>query len=187
MENAGFLPTRITAGETVYVAAANTHQSWAGQDITFDSYTPAGGYTLAYQFAAATPITVSAVANGANTGWTLTVTAAQTFLFAPGRLHFAAYVTDSSSMVFAVDGGIIDVLASPLRVSDWAARLASVDAAIGTLAANTKTSVSIDGVSYTYRDIKQLIELRDFIKARLAEDTSDRPVRIIRSRLVCSH
>lgn len=180
MENAGFLPTRIIAGETLLVSKAHS-----GADIIIDGYSSADGDSLAYQFAAPTPITVAAVTNG-GTGWTLTVTAAQTLLWAPGRLSFVGYVT-SGGNTFAIDAGYIDVDASPLRVSEWKARLTAVDAAIASLAANPRASVSVGGISYTYRQTSQLLELRDFIKARLAEDTASRPRRIIRSRLTCSH
>lgn len=188
METLGFLPVRIIAGETIHVAAANTLQSWAGEDIIIDDVTPAGGYTLAYQFAAATPATVSAVANGANTGWTLEVTGATTLTWAPGRLSYVGYATKTSTTrIYAVDQGVIDVDASPLRVSSWKAVLALVDAAIATYAANPNGSVNIESMSITYRSLSQLTDLRDYVKARLAEDTASRPRRIIRARFTCSH
>ena len=185
MENAGFLPSRIIAGETIDVSAANTLQDWAGLDITFDNFKPTSA-TLAYQFAAPTPITVNAVANGGNTGWTLTVTGAQTLVWSPGRLTFVGLATVGTK-TYAVDQGYIDVDASPLRVSSWVAVLASVDAAIASYATTPHGSFNVDGLNVTYRSLSQLTDLRDYVKARLAEDTAKRPRRIIRARLTCSH
>lgn len=187
MKHAGFIPAQIVSGETIFVSASNTKQSWAGSDINFDDYSPADGYSLEYQFAAATPVTVAAVANGANDGWTLLIPATTTIAFAPGKLQFVGFIKDGNDQMFAVDAGSIDVTASPLRVSEWKARLTAIDSAIAKLAANPRASVSIEGISYSYRQTKELLELRDFIAARLAEDTANRPVRIIRARLECSH
>jgi len=185
MENAGFLPARIVAGESIYVAAANTLQEWAGNDITFDDFTPPTA-TLAYQFAASTPVSVAAVANGGNTGWTLEVPGATTLLWAPGRITFVGIAT-VSGRTYAVDEGYIEVAASPLRVSAWVAVLASVDAAIASYAETPRGSISVNGMSVSFRSLSDLTNLRDYIKARLAEDSASRPRRIIRTRLTCSH
>ena len=181
MENAGILPTTIVAGETIWISAENTVQS--GSDIILTDYTPAD-YTLAYQFAAATPITVDAVANSEATGWTLTVTAAQTLLWAPGRIRFAAYVIDKSDSdkVYAVDAGEIGVTASPLRVSEYQNILTSIDASLADYAANPNGSFTVNGVSLTYRSFSQLKELRNYIVSLISADTGKRPKRIIRTR-----
>jgi hypothetical protein len=175
------LPQTITAGETLWIAAANTLQD--RDDITIDDVTPAGGYTLAYQFAASTPLSVAAVANGANTGWTLEVTGAQTLTWAPGVVAYTGIATHTASgRTFAVERGSILVAASPLRVSSWAAVLVAIDAAIASYAANPNGSISMEGMSITYRNLAQLTELRDYANYRLQQDTSNRPVRIIRTR-----
>ena len=120
-QNSGHLPSRIIGGESIWIAAANTAQSQS--DIIIDGFTPAAGYTLAYQFASATPISVSAVANGAGTGWTLELTGAQTLMWTPGKMYFAgiASLVDAGppevTRTFAVNQGSITVDASPMRIS----------------------------------------------------------------------
>lgn len=179
-ENLGYLPNRIVAGESIWVSASNTAQS--GVDIEFDDYSPAAGYTLAYQFASDTPISVAATSNGAGDGWTLEVTGAQTLVWAAGRIAFAGIITHTATQrTFAVDSGFISVDASPMRVSSWKAVLTAVDAAIATYAANPNGSVSIEGMSISYRSLSQLTELRDYVSYRLQQDTASRPRRIIRS------
>jgi hypothetical protein len=180
-ENLGYLPLRITAGASIWIAAANTPQD--SEDIIIDDYTPAGGYTLAYQFAARTPLSVAAAANGANTGWTLEVTGAQTLAWNPGRIVFAGIVTHTASArTFAVDAGAIAVDASPMRVSSWAAVLTAVDAAITTYAANPHGNFNIEGFSASYRSMSDLIALREYVNYMLQQDSASRPRRIIRTR-----
>ena len=181
MQNAGFLPSRIVAGETLWIAAANTAQGLP--DITFTGYTPAGGYTLAYQFAGTTPAAVAAVANGTNTGWTLTVTAAETLTWKAGAVRFVAYVTETATdNVYAVDSGTIAVTASPLATSSYTAALTACDTAIADYAANPHGSFAIDGMNVTYRSFDQLMKLRNYLKSLIAEELGNRPIRIIRTR-----
>lgn len=178
-ENLGYIPARVVAGETIWIAAANTLHDAA--DIVIDRISPADGYTLAYQFAAPTPITVAAVANGSNTGWTLTVTAAQTLLWRAGALSFAALATDSSSRVFAVDAGSISVTASPLAVSQYAVALTAIDAAILNFATGAQRSFTLGDMSVSYGTLQELLDLRAHYVAEIARETSKRPKRIIRS------
>lgn len=179
-ENLGYIPARVVAGETIWIAAANTLQS--AQDIVIAGISPASGYTLAYQFAAPTPISVAASANGNNTGWTLTVTAAQTLLWRAGSLAFAALATDSNGKVFAVDGGAINVVASPLATSQYAAALVLIDAAILTFATGAQRSFTLGDMSVTYGSLQELLDLRNHYRAEIARETSTRPKRIIRAR-----
>ena len=179
MEKLGFVPDRIVAGETIWIAAANTIQNKT--DITLTDYTPAGGYTLAYQFAASTPITVTAVANGTNTGWTLEVTAAQTLVWKGGVINYAGIVT-LSSRSYAVDTGTIQVEPSPLSTSSWTAIVTAVDAAILTYAASPSGSFSVDGMSFTYKSLKDLTDLRSYAKSMEQLETGSRIKRIIRTR-----
>lgn len=176
--NLGFLPERIVGGETIWIAAANTLQD--GEDVIIADVTPAGGYTLEYRFAAATPATVAAVANGGNTGWTLEVPGATTLTWT-GNVPYVGVAT-KSSRYYAVDQGVIIVDPSPLRVSSWVAVLAAVDAAIATYAANPNGSVAIGDMSISYRSLSQLTELRDYVNYRLQQDNAARPKRIIRAR-----
>ena len=185
MTNQGFLPDRVVAGETIWIAAANTTQA-TNADIILTDYLPAS-YNLAYQFAAATPISVSAVANGGGTGWTLEVTAAQTLVWKPGEIRFAGYVTaKTGGRVFAVDAGTIAVTASPLATSAWTAIVAACDAAIlaqmGT--GQTSGSFSVDGLSksFSYRSADELMTLRAYAKNMADLETGNRPKRIIRTR-----
>jgi len=178
-ENAGFLPSRIVSGETIWIAAANSAQD--AQDITFDDYSPADGHTLKYQFAASTAIEVTAVANDANDGWTLTVTAAQTLTFQAGNVNFVALVTTTDG-TFAVDQGTIYVSANPTQTSDYAAALTAVDAAIADYGSNPHSSFMLDGMQVTYRSLKDLLNLRSHYKSLIAEETGKRQKRIIRTR-----
>ena len=185
MTHQGFLPDRIVAGETIWIAAANTTQA-TNADIILTNYLPAS-YNLAYQFAAATPISVSATANGAGTGWTLEVTAAQTLVWKPGAIRFAGYVTaKTGGRVFAVDAGTIAVTASPLATSQWTAVVTACDAAILAQMATGQTSgaFTVDGLSqsFTYRNADELIILRAYAKTMADQETGNRPKRIIRTR-----
>jgi len=181
MRNMGYIPERVNGGETIWIAAANSNGGAA--DITFTDYTPAGGYTLAYQFAAPTPVSVAAAANGANTGWTLEVAAATTLTWKSGRIGFTGYVTHTASTrVFAVDSGFIDVTASPLAASSWTAVVSACDAAILQYAANPNGSISVDGMTVSYRSLDQLTNLRAYAKTMEQQETRARMPRIIRSR-----
>jgi len=182
MDDQGFLPDSIVAGETIWISASNTTQG-TNYDLIFTDYTPAGGYTLAYDFAAVTPITVAGVANGANTGWTLEVTAAQTLVWKAGIIRFAGYVTlTASGRKFAVDAGSILVTPSPLATSDWTAIITACDAAILTYAGNPYGSINIGEQSIQFRSMEDLINLRTFAKQMEASETGSRPKRIIRAR-----
>jgi hypothetical protein len=178
----GNLPSSIVAGETIWISASNTTQA-TNADIVLSDYTPAGGYTLAYKFAATTPITVSAAANGENTGWTLEVTAAQTLLWKAGTIRYAGYVTHTATgRVFAVDAGSIAVTASPLATSSWTAVVTACDAAILTYAANPHGSFTIDGVTVSFRSLSQLLDLRAYAQTMADTETGARMKRIIRTR-----
>jgi hypothetical protein len=181
--NLGFLPGAVVAGETIFVSASNAINDWAGNDILIDGITPAGGYTLAYSFSAAVPITVSAVANGANTGWTLTVTAAQTLLWKAGVIRFTALATHTASTkVYAVDCGAIKVTASPLAVSQYAAALTAVETAIASWGTSNQRSMQIGDMQVTFGTLKELLDLREFYRGEIARETSSHPKRIIRTR-----
>jgi hypothetical protein len=183
MDELGYIPARIVGGESIWISAANTAQS--SQDIIISGFTPAGGYTLAYQFAAATPFSVTAAANGANTGWTLDVTGVQTLTMKPGRVAFAGIITKTDGgRTFAVDSGGLVVIASPLRVSSWVAVLAAIDAAFLTVSTSPNGSVSIDGMSVSYRGASDLISIRNYAQERLNSDNGRRGPSRILSRFV---
>jgi len=183
-QNQGHIPQSIVAGESIWLAAANTAQSRS--DLTFSDYTPAAGYTLAYQFAAPTPVSVAGVVNGDNTGWTLEITAAVTLTWRAGVINYAGYVTDANQRKFCVDAGTIAVTASPLATSQWTAIVAACDAAILAQMATGETSgsFSVDGLSksFSYRSADELITLRAFAKCMADQETGSRQRRIIRAR-----
>jgi len=183
MGRLSYIPTNIVGGETIWISALNTTQG--AVDIILTDYTPADGWTLAYNFAAATPFSVDAVANDDDTGWTLSVTGAQTLTMSPRNVAYTALVTkeiDGADRSIAVDDGVIAVEASPLRVSSWAAVLTAVDAAIATYAANPNGSITVDGMSVSYRSMSDLISLRSYANYRMQQDGPNRPKRLIRSR-----
>lgn len=181
----GFIPESIVAGESIWLSASNTTQS--AEDITFADYTPAGGYSLSYDFAATTPITVSAVANGESTGWTLEVTSAQTLLWKSGQLSFAGYVTHTATgRKFAVDAGYISVNASPLSVSQWSAVVAACDKAILESGSSGYTSFSVPGVNATFKSTADIIALRDYARTMERQESGNRFRRIIRSKFQCA-
>jgi len=176
-----YLPQSIVAGESIWIAAANTAQN--ATDITFTDYTPAGGYTLAYQFAATTPVAVDAVANGTNTGWTMDVTPAQTLVWAAGYISFAGYVTHTATgRKFIVDRGSIAVAASPLSTSAWTAVIAACDAALLTGATSGHVSFGLDGINLTYKSSAELIGLRDYAKSMESAAIGGSRTRIMRTR-----
>jgi hypothetical protein len=178
--NLGYMPASIVAGETIWIAAANTVQ--AATDIELADYLPAS-YSLAYQFAASTPITVNAVANTGGTGWTLEVTAAATLAWKAGVIHFAGYVTHTSSgRKYAVDAGAISVTASPLATSAWTAVVAACDAALLAGATSGIVSAGTDGLNFAYRSPSELINLRAYAQTMADQETGNRMRRIIRTR-----
>lgn len=179
MEEKGFIPASVTGGESIWISAANTAQN--SVDITFTAFKPSDGYTLAYQFAADTPVSVSGVASG--DGWTLDVTPATTFTWKPGRMAFVGVVTHTATgRTFVVDGGSINVIASPLRVSSWKAVVAACDAAMLSVAASPNGSISVDGVNVSYRGTSDLTALREYAMRQLRADTENRIPRKILTR-----
>jgi len=180
MDNLGHIPSRIVAGETIWIAAANTLQS--RDDIVLTDYLPTT-HTLAYKFAANTPATIAGVANGDNTGWTLEVPAATTLAWKPTRINFAGFVTNATTgRVTAIDAGIVTVDPSPLATSDWTAVVTACDAAILKFAASPHGSFSIGDMTVTYRSLSQLTELRAYAKTMEQAETGQRPKRIMRTR-----
>ncbi len=179
----GFIPDQIVAGESIWLSASNSTQS--AEDITLSDYTPAGGYTLAYDFAAAVPLTVTASPNGDNTGWALEVTAAQTLLWKSGQLNFAGYVTHTATgRKFAVDAGYISVTASPLSTSQWTAVVAACDKAL--LEGAGVSGFNVAGMNVQFKTKDEIIALRDYARTMERQETGNRPRRIIRSKFQCA-
>jgi len=180
MNTSEILPLTLIAGETIWIAAANTVQS--SSDIILSDFTPAAGYTLAFEFTGDTPVSITAAANGDDTGWTLTVPAATTLTWNPPQVHYSIMATKTSTgMVFAAGCGVIKVTASPLKVSSWVAVIESCDAATANYAKNPNGSFMIDGIQVTYRSLTSIINLRAFAVSKLNEETGNRPIRVMRS------
>jgi len=176
----GFLPDQITAGESIWLAAANSLQG--AEDIIITDYTPVTD-TLAYDFGAKTPIQVAAVANGTDTGWTLDVSGAQTLLWFAGPIKISALATNIlTSRITSVDIGNIDVLASPAQTSDYQTALTAIEAAIATYASNPVQSFTIDGMTVSYNSIDELIKLRSYYNGLVQAQIGTGPKRIIRTR-----
>ena len=160
------MPDQLTAGETLAVTVAIT------------DYTPDAGYVLAYRFAAPTPITATGVDDSTG-GWTVTLTAAQTLTLVAGQLAFDALVT-KAGVATAVDRGMIQVLASPLTVSQWNATLTAVDAAIASYGASNQRSFSVDGMSVSFKTLDELLNLRAFCIREIRRETgAAKPYRIL--------
>lgn len=175
------IPSSIIGGETIWIASANTAE--AKNDITVSGHTPASGATLAYQFASpSSPATIAAVANITNTGWTLTIPSSTTLAWY-GRIFYAGFLT-VCGCVHVVDEGEMYVRASPLRASSWSAVIAAVDAAMLTVATSPNGSITVDGVSMSYRGTADLVSIRAFAERKLVEETGSRTPRRILSRFL---
>jgi hypothetical protein len=183
MQEKGYIPAQVTGGESIWIAADNTAQS--SRDISFGNYSPENGYTLAYQFATNPPTAVDAQPTTDEKGWTLDVTGAATLSWNPGRIPFAGIVTHTATgRTFVVDQGGVYVNPSPLRVSSWQAVLAAIDAAMLTVGSEPNSSISVDGMSVSYRGANDLLRLRDYVEQQLRKDTGRTMPRRILSRYV---
>lgn len=152
------LPASIIAGESI--------------SVTIPSSTVTG-YTLAYHFSAPTPITVNCVAN-VTTAWTLSVTSAQTILWKRGNIRFAAMLTHTqTSVTSCVDSGVISIASSPLSVSQYAAYLTAIDAAILSFSGNANKRLSLGAMSVEYRSLDELLALRSTIQSWIAAETGN--------------
>ena len=158
-------PNTLTPGESVSVTFLSP------------SYAPADGWSIAYRFA--TPITVDGVDDGEG-GFTVALTAAQTLTMTAGILAFDAIAT-KGSVSTAVDRGQITVRPSPLTVSRWQSVLTAVEDAIAGFAGNTNRSMTVDGMSVTYRSLDELLNLRAFCVKQIARDKGSRLPHVIRS------
>lgn len=181
-ERLSYLPSRVTAGESIWISASNTTQS-TDSDIDLSSdYLPAD-YNLKYQFAASTPMEVTGAANTGGTGWTLEITAAQTLLWSAGFLSYAGRVIHKSTgRVWTIDEGIIEVVSSPMTVSTYAAALTAIDSALAESAGSAFGSVNVPGgISFTYKSTDELLSLRAHFAALVSKTTAGKIRRTIRT------
>ena len=167
------LPTAIVAGETV------------SETITMVDYPAASGWVVSYRFATPTPLT-QACTGGTAGAWVLALTSAQTLTIPSGRVRFDALATqtvgEAVAQVVCVDSGVIVVEASPLTVSAWSTVLTAVDAAIATWGTNDQRSMSIEGMSISYKSLDELLKLRAFCTHEINRDTGNKRPRLVRSR-----
>lgn len=160
-------PNTLTPGESVSVTFMSP------------SYAPEDGWAIAYRFAATDPITVDGV-DDSEGGFTVALTAAQTLTMTAGALVFDAIAT-KGPVSTAVDRGQITVMPSPITVSRWQAVLTAVEESIAGFAGNSNRSMTVDGMSVTYRSMDELLNLRAFCIKQIARDKGSRLPHVIRS------
>ena len=164
------IPATLTAGESIAAT------------ITLDGYAPNDGYTATWRFAAPEPISVAGVSASEGAAWAVTLSPAQTLLFRRGNLSWDVLAEKAGGATVA-KRGTITVYPSPLAVSQYAAALAAVEAAIATFGTNAKRSFSIGAMSVSYRSLKELLDLRGYYKREIARETSmTGGARIVRTR-----
>lgn len=152
------LPTSLIAGESI--------------NKTITGITDVTGFTLSYLFSASTPLTVACTVESDQ--WTLDVTAAQTLTFKRGTVRFAAMLTETATgVVTCVDSGLISVEASPIATSDYSAALTAVESAIATYGSNPNKRLQLGTMMIEYRDLDDLIKLRDFYRGEIARETGN--------------
>ena len=175
--NLGYLPSEIIAGAALWVADENPLNTFS--DISINDFLPADGI-LTYRFAAPTPISVIADANGADDGWTLYVEGSKTLLWAAGQIQYDAIMV-ADGITYAVDSGAMSVSASPTTVSQWVAIRTSAVAALAAYATNPHSSFMVDGIQISYRKPKDLTDIIEYCDGMIAKDTGRRQTRKIRS------
>ena len=154
------LPSNLVAGESL------------SETVAVSGYSSADGWAISYRFAAyPSPLTVAGVANGSG-GWAIALTSAQTLTLLTGPMRFDAIVSKASVAV-AVDSGTIAVTASPGLVSKWQAILDSVELAIASWGTSDQRSMTIEGMSISYRSIDELLKLRAFCIKQIARQTGN--------------
>ena len=77
---------------------------------------------------------------------------------------------------------MILVTASPLTVSKWSAVLTAVDAAIATWGTSDQRSLSIEGMSISFKSLDELLKLRAFCTHEINRDTGNKRPHILRTR-----
>lgn len=111
--------------------------------------------------------------NAAN-GFLVTLNAANTTNWAPGRYQFAQYVTEiSSSQRTTAKTGVFQIipnLAATQPLSSAATMLANIEAAISSLTANPFLSVSANNITYTRSDMSTLISMRTRLQAEVIRE-----------------
>jgi hypothetical protein len=167
------MPGELVAGETVSATA------------TLTDYPVASGWAVSYRFATPAPIT-QACTGGTAGAWAIALSSAQTLTIPSGRIRFDALATQTVgqtvAQVVAVDSGVIVVTASPVVVSKWSSVLESVEAAIASWGTSDQRSMSIEGMSVSYRSIDELLKLRAFCTQQIRRENGNKRPNILRAR-----
>lgn len=107
-------------------------------------------------------------------GFLVTLNAANTANFVPGRYQFAQYVTEiSSGQRTTAKTGVLQVIPDLTQTqskSSAQTMLDNIEAAIATLTANPFLSVSVNNVSYTRSDLSTLISMRTRLQAEVIRE-----------------
>lgn len=154
-------PFKITAGDTLRF------------DKSLADYSAADGWTLTYHFRGPASVNITATADGS--GWTVAENAA----FATAGTYFwAAYVAKDGER-YKIDEGTLEVAADLSAAganydgrSATKIRLDAIDSAITSLVGKTKSSVSVDGTSYTNANLRELYEVRNMVRGEYLREVA---------------
>lgn len=155
-----FIPDWFYSGDTV-----KFHRGPGG-------FSPVDGWTYAFTLAGPSVLTVAGVANGA--GFDVTLSAAQTAALTQGRYRFIERCSNAGE-VAVVGTGAMQVLLNLATAAAGDAQtpdeklLTVVEAAINKTLPAGMESYSIAGRAVKYYSLKELMELRGQLVARIAQ------------------
>ncbi len=167
------LPSQITAGESINI-----------DRIRLPGYTPGAGWTVTFYFASQDTLAVEAEPTSDNQAWSLNVSSDQTLTLDTGRISYAA-IAKKDEIAIRVAAGTLLNLPSPLKPSQWQKVIREVDKAILNFASSPTGSITIDGMSMTYRSMAELTRIREYAAEKLMADNGQSRPTVIRSRLRC--
>ena len=165
------LPPQITAGESINI-----------DRFHLPGYPPDGGWAVIYHFNSSKTLSVPAMPTEDGKAWQLTITSDQTLQLDTGRIIYTAIATKGDTSI-SVDSGTLLNLPSPLKPSHWQEVIREVDKAVLNFASNPTGSITIDGMSMTYRSMAELYRIREYATERLMADNGQSRPKVIRSRL----
>lgn len=166
------IPETLTAGESLSVS------------VSVSDYKPSDGWALVYKFVyGVSSITANGNEDAEIDGWTVELTPAETLSIPSGTISFHAFAQKSSESVIieshCVDAGTIQVKS---LVSKWSAVLESVEAAIASWGTSDQRSMSIEGMSVSYRSIEELLHLRAFCTQQIKKELGRKGPHLLRTR-----
>lgn len=142
-------------------------------DRTFPDYAPSGGWALKYTLRGASVLDITAAANAAQTGWEITVAAADTSPLIAGLYPWVSYV-ESGSERYVVATGTFQVAADPIlaQAGDLTTHperaLALVETAIEARLAVDMSAYSFRERSVQREELEQLYAVRMRLKSEVA-------------------